>query len=90
MWAGLQLFNLKCEYQQAALLNHRKKPVQKANAMAENFFSILKAECINRQKTKDFSMAKSLIANYIDFYNHERIQLKTKLTPLEQRREFAA
>ena len=60
------------------------------NAMAENFFSILKAECINRHKIKDFAMAKSLIEDYIHFYNHERIQLKTKLTPLEQRRKFAA
>ena len=60
------------------------------NAPAENFFSILKAECINRQKIKDFAMAKSLIADYIHFYNHERIQLKTKHTPLEWRRAFVA
>ena len=60
------------------------------NAMAENFFSILKSECVNRQKIKDFAMAKSLIAEYIHFYNHERIQLKTKCTPLEWRRAFAA
>ena len=60
------------------------------NAMAENFFSILKTECIYRQKIKDFAMAKSLIAEYIHFYNHERIQLKTKRTPLEWRRAFAA
>ena len=59
------------------------------NAMAENFFSILKAECINRQKIKDFAMAKSLIADYIYFYNHERIQFKTKLTPMEYRRQSA-
>jgi len=60
------------------------------NAMAENFFSILKAECINRQKIKDFAMAKSLIDEYIHFYHNERIQLKTKRTPLEWRRAFAA
>jgi len=59
------------------------------NAMAENFFSILKSECINRQKIKDFAMAKSLIDDYIYFYNHERIQFKTKLTPIEYRRQFA-
>jgi len=46
------------------------------NLPAENFFSILKSECINRQKIKDFAMAKSLIDDYIYFYNHERIQLK--------------
>jgi transposase InsO family protein len=59
------------------------------NAMAENFFSILKSECVNRQKIKDFAMAKSLIDDYIYFYNHERIQLKTKLTPIEFRRQSA-
>jgi transposase InsO family protein len=57
------------------------------NAMAENFFSILKTECIYRQKIKDFAMADSLIDDYIYFYNHERIQLKTKLSPLELRRQ---
>ena len=59
------------------------------NAPAENFFSILKSECINRQKIKDFAMAKSLIDDYIYFYNHERIQLKTKLTPYEKRCQLA-
>jgi transposase InsO family protein len=59
------------------------------NAMAENFFSILKSECINRQKIKDFDTAKSLIDDYMYFYNYERIQLKTKLTPLELRRQYA-
>jgi len=57
--------------------------------MAENFFSILKPECINRQKIKDFAMAKSLIYEYIYFYNHEHIQLKTKLTPFEKRCQLA-
>lgn len=32
---------------------------------------------------------KKLIDEYIWFYNNERIQLKTKLTPLEQRRQLA-
>jgi transposase InsO family protein len=59
------------------------------NAPAENFFGILKSECIKRQKIKDFAVAKSLIDGYIYFYNHERIQLKTKLTPLETRRQCA-
>jgi len=58
------------------------------NAMAENFFSIIKAECINRQKITSIDEAKCLIDDYIDFYNHHRIQLKTKLTPLELRCQF--
>lgn len=59
------------------------------NAPAENFFGILKTECIRRHKPKTPDEARQLIANYIFFYNHERIQLKTKLTPLEKRRQFA-
>ncbi|MDR3576428.1 MAG: IS3 family transposase [Negativicutes bacterium] len=59
------------------------------NAPAENFFSILKSECIRRHKLKTLEQARSLIDNYIFFYNHERIQTKSKLTPLEKRRQLA-
>ena len=60
------------------------------NAMAENFFSILKTECIYRTKLKTYAEARLLIDEYIQFYNNERIQLKTKLTPLEKRCQFVA
>ena len=59
------------------------------NAPAENFFSILKSECIRRHKPKTPDTTRQLINNYVFFYNHERIQIKTKLTPLEKRRQFA-
>ena len=55
------------------------------NAMAENFFSILKTECIYRHKPKTFREANDLIDRYIHFYNHERIQIKTGVAPLTQR-----
>ena len=55
------------------------------NAMAENFFSIIKTECIYRHKPASFKEAKSLIDRYIHFYNHERIQLKTGAAPLSLR-----
>ena len=55
------------------------------NALAENFFSILKTECIYRQKLKTYEEARLLIDEYIHFYNYQRIQLKTKLTPMEYR-----
>ena len=55
------------------------------NAMAENFFSILKTECIYRHKPKSFREANDLIDRYIHFYNHERIQLKTGVAPLTLR-----
>ena len=51
------------------------------NAMAENFFSILKTECISRHKPTTFS-ENEMIDRYIHFYNYERIQLKTGEAPL--------
>ena len=59
------------------------------NAMAENFFSILKSECIYRQKIDTYNHARLLIDQYIHFYNYERIQLKTRLTPFEKRSQAA-
>jgi len=55
------------------------------NAMAENFFSILKTECIYRHKPRTLKEADELIDKYIRFYNHERIQNKTGVAPLTQR-----
>ena len=52
------------------------------NAMAENFFSILKTECIYRHMPATLHEARTLIENYIYFYNHQRIQLKTGVAPL--------
>lgn len=60
------------------------------NALAENFFSILKTECIYRKKIATFEEARTLIDDYIFFYNNQRIQAKTKLTPLELRCQFVA
>ena len=55
------------------------------NAMAENFFSILKTECIYRLKPKTLDEARMLIDDYIYFYNNQRIQLKTGVAPLTLR-----
>ena len=55
------------------------------NAMAENFFSILKTECIYRHKPASFAEANEMIDRYIHFYNYERIQLKTGVAPLTLR-----
>ena len=60
------------------------------NALAENFFSILKTECLHRVKLSGYEEARFLIAAYIYFYNNYRIQTKTKLTPLEKRNQFVA
>jgi len=57
------------------------------NAPAECFFGIFKTECYRRQKVHTFEQARKLVDEFIDFYNYERIQLKTMLTPFEKRRQ---
>ena len=76
-------FNLTKEYGITPSMSRRGNPYD--NAMAENFFSILKTECIYRHKPATFSEANEMIDRYIHFYNHERIQLKTGEAPLAQR-----
>ena len=43
------------------------------NALAENFFSILKTECIRRVKLKTYEQASLLIGEYINYYNNYRM-----------------
>ena len=81
-------FKLTQRYGITPSMSRRGKPYD--NALAENFFSILKTECIYRTKIAALSEAKELIDDYICFYNNQRIQSKTKLTPLELRRQFVA
>jgi putative transposase len=58
------------------------------NAPMESFFGHLKEEVIRHTRLHTIVQAKEVIADYIHFYNFERIQLKTKLTPFEQRCQF--
>ena len=81
-------FKLTQSYHITPSMSRRGNPYD--NALAENFFSILKTECIYRTKIKTFAEARRLIDDYIHFYNHQRIQLITKLTPLELRSQFVA
>ena len=81
-------FNLTQSYGISPSMSRRGNPYD--NALAENFFSILKTECINRVKLAGYEEAGLLIAEYINFYNNYRIQTKTKLTPLEKRNQFVA
>lgn len=58
------------------------------NAPTESFFSQLKEELLRHIKIQDLSEATQLVDDYIHFYNNDRIQLKTKLTPVEFRCQF--
>ena len=55
------------------------------NAPMENFFSHLKEEAIRQHPVLPFKEVKQIIQEYIAFFNYERIQLKTKQTPYQQR-----
>ena len=81
-------YSLTKSYHITPSMSSRGNPYD--NAMAENFFSILKTECIYRTKIRTYEEARLLIGEYIQFYNNERIQLKSKLTPLEKRCQFVA
>lgn len=59
------------------------------NACVESFFGTLKVECIRRTKPSTYEQARELINDYIQFYNYDRIQLKTSLTPFEKRCQAA-
>lgn len=87
-YTSLGYFKLTQSYGITPSMSRRGNPYD--NALAENFFSILKTECIYRIKLQTFDEARLLIDRYIYFYNHQRIQLKTKLTPLEMRSQFLA
>ena len=76
-------FNLTQAYGITPSMSRRGNPYD--NAMAENFFSILKTECIYRHKPATFAQANEMIDRYIHFYNHERIQYKTGVAPLTLR-----
>ena len=81
-------FKLTQQYGITPSMSRRGNPYD--NALAENFFSILKTECIHRVKINTFAEARRLIDEYIYFYNHQRIQTKTKLTPMEFRCQYVA
>ncbi len=76
-------FNLTQAYGITPSMSRKGNPYD--NAVVENFFSILKTECIYRHKPATFAEANEMIDRFICFYNHERIQLKTGEAPLAQR-----
>ena len=85
-YTSYEYFNLTQSYGITPSISKCGNPYD--NALAENFFSILKTECIYRVKLQTYEEACLLIDNYIHFYNYERIQLKTKLIPMEYRNQF--
>ena len=86
-YASQSYFTLTTQYGITPSMSRWANPYD--NAMAENFFSIRKSECIRLYKPVTILQAQTLIDDYIAFYNHDRIQLNSKLSPIEKRRLFA-
>ena len=59
------------------------------NAAMENFFGTLKTECLHHIKFSNRSEVEQAVAEYVQFYNYERINLKDGLTPFEIRSKAA-
>jgi transposase InsO family protein len=55
------------------------------NAAMENFFGHLKEEALRHIPLPTFAELEEIVAEYIYFFNHERIQLKTRQTPYQVR-----
>lgn len=56
------------------------------NAVIESFFGTLKSECLYLREYSDIKELRIAIAEYIHYYNHERIKQKLKgLSPVEYR-----
>lgn len=58
------------------------------NAPVESFFGFFKEEALRQFPILSFQEVKRLIDDYIYFYNHERLQLRTKQTPFQLRSLF--
>ena len=56
------------------------------NAVAENFFGILKTELLYLQKFDSMEQFKAALIEYLDYYNNRRIKAKLNgLSPVEYR-----
>lgn len=75
-YASQAYFKLIQQYGITPSMSRRGNPYD--NALAENFFSILKTECIYHSKIVTLAEARERIYDYIYFYfyNHQRIQTK--------------
>lgn len=80
-------FRLTQEYDITPSMSRRGNCLD--NACMENFFGMLKTEWIQRRKFTTLDEAREAVEQYIHYYNFERCQLKTKLTPYERRCQSA-
>lgn len=81
-------FNYRDDTQDAEITASMSKPGTPGdNALAENFFSIFKSECIYLEKPQTVADADQMTSEFVDYYNYKRLQL-TGWTPWETRRDY--
>ncbi|MEG6586533.1 IS3 family transposase [Dendrosporobacter sp. 1207_IL3150] len=80
-------FRLTQEYDITPSMSRRGNCLD--NACMENFFGMLKSEWIQRRKFTSIDEARRAVDQYIHYYNYERCNLKTKLTPYLKRCQSA-
>lgn len=59
------------------------------NAVAENFFGLLKSELIYLQKSHFIEHFKQELIEYLEYYNNRRIKTKPKGLPPALHRQLA-
>ena len=63
-----------------------RKAICLDNAVAENFFGLLKTELFYLEKFDSLDQLEKAIVEYIDYYNNRRIKLKLNgLSPVQYR-----
>lgn len=61
------------------------------NAVAENFFGHFKEEFLRSRQFRSLDQFRTELANYVHWFNHERIQLRLKgLSPVDYRTQSLA
>ena len=59
------------------------------NAVAENFFGLLKSELLYLEKFESMEHFRQELVKYLDYYNNRRIRLKLKGLPAAVHRQQA-
>ncbi|WP_457945653.1 transposase [Caproiciproducens sp. LBM24188] len=80
-------FDLSQEYHVQPSMSSSGYPYD--NAAMENFFGTLKTECLYRTEFSCRAEVEQAVAEYVQFYNDERINMKKGLTPSEIRSKAA-
>jgi len=68
------------------LCQHRESP--ETMRVQKTFFSIFKTECIRLEKPKTPEEADILTNEFLDYYNCQRQQLRSGLSPYDERRRW--